>query len=124
MTPKIRTDPYSTGPFGMEELTERDRLLLLEQVNDPDMIKILESLPIEESSRCLEIGAGMGSIAYWLAARCSKGHVVVVDIDTRNPDPQRSSNLKVHEADIVTRIRAFLVRSCPCPCRTVSSFCS
>jgi SAM-dependent methyltransferase len=102
MKPKTRTDPYSTGPFSMDELTERDRLLLLEQVKDPDTIRILESLPIDESSRCLEIGAGMGSIAYWLAAKCSKGHVVVVDIDTRNLEPRRSSNLDIQEADIVT----------------------
>lgn len=102
MTPKARTDPYSTGPFSMDELTERDRLLLLEQVKDPDTIRILESLPIDESSRCLEIGAGMGSIAYWLAARCSKGQVVIVDVDTRNLDPQRSSSLTIQEADIGT----------------------
>jgi SAM-dependent methyltransferase len=102
MTPKTRTDSYSTGPFSMDKLTERDRLLLLEQVKDPDTVRILESLPIDDSWRCLEIGAGMGSIAYWLAARCSQGQVVAVDIDTRNLDPQRSANLHIHEADIVT----------------------
>lgn len=102
MTPRTRTDPYSTGPFSMDELTEQDRLSLLEQIKDPDTIRILESLPVNETSRCLEIGAGMGSIAYWLAARCSKGHVVVVDIDTRHLDAQRSSNLNIQEADIVT----------------------
>lgn len=100
--PKTRTDPYSIGPFSMDELTERDRLLLLEQVKDPDTIRILKSLPIDETSRCLEIGAGMGSIAYWLAARCSQGHVVAVDIDTRNLDPQRLSNLTIQEVDIAT----------------------
>lgn len=101
--PKNRTDPYSTGPYSMDQLTERDRLLLLEQVKDPETIRILESLPLDESSRCLEIGAGMGSIAYWLAARCSQGHVVAVDIDTRNLDPQQSSNLIIHEVDIATQ---------------------
>lgn len=102
MTPNTRTDPYSTGPFSMDELTERDRLLLLEQIKDPDTIRILESLPIDKSSRCLEISAGMGSIAYWLATRCSNGHVVAIDIDTRNLDPQRSANLDIQEVDIVT----------------------
>ena len=102
MTPKTRADPYSTGPYGLDNLTERNRLLLLEQVKDPDTIRILKSLPIEESSRCLEIGAGMGSIAYWLAARCSQGKVVAIDIDTRNLDPQRSPNLYIQEVDIVT----------------------
>ncbi|HET9256951.1 MAG TPA: methyltransferase domain-containing protein [Pseudonocardiaceae bacterium] len=97
-----RTDPYSTGPFSMDEPTERDRLLSLERAKDPDTIRILESLPINESSRCLEIGAGMGSIAYWLAARCPKGSVVAADIDTRNLDPRRSPNLNVQEVDITT----------------------
>ncbi|MGH3671987.1 MAG: class I SAM-dependent methyltransferase [Pseudonocardiaceae bacterium] len=102
MTPKARTDPYGIGPFSMDKLTERDRLLLLEQVKNPDTIRVLESLPSNGSSRCLEIGAGMGSIAYWLAARYPQGHVVAVDIDTRNLDPQRSSNLNIQKADITT----------------------
>lgn len=102
MASETRTDPYSTGPFGMDNVTERDRLLSLQQLKDPDTIRILESLPIAESARCLEIGAGMGSIAYWLAARCSQGEVVAVDIDTRNLDPKRSSNLTIQEVDIVT----------------------
>ncbi|HEY3894882.1 MAG TPA: methyltransferase domain-containing protein [Pseudonocardiaceae bacterium] len=95
-------DAYSTGPFGLDEPTERDRLQLLEEVKDPDTIRILGSLPIDESWRCLEIGAGMGSIAYWMAARCFDGRAVAVDIDTRNLDPHRSSNLEIQEVDIVT----------------------
>lgn len=102
MAPKSRTDPYSTGPFSMDELTERDRLVLLEQVKDPDTVRILESLPLAKSSRCLEIGAGVGSIAYWLAARYAQGQVVAVDIDTRNLDPRRSSNLTIRQVDITT----------------------
>jgi hypothetical protein len=43
MRPKTRADPYSTGPYGLDNLTERDRLLLLEQVKDPDTIRILKS---------------------------------------------------------------------------------
>ncbi|MGP3924216.1 class I SAM-dependent methyltransferase [Streptomyces sp. 8N616] len=86
----------------MDELTERDRLLLLEQTKDSDTIRVLESLPVAESWRCLEIGAGAGSIAYWLGERCSKGRVVAADIDTRNLDPHRSPNVDIQEVDIAT----------------------
>jgi SAM-dependent methyltransferase len=102
MDAKAKTDPYSTGPFNMDEPTEGDRLSLLEQTRDPDTIRGLDSLPLSESWRCLEIGAGAGSIAYWLGARCPTGHVVAADIDTRNLDPDRYPNVDVQELDIVT----------------------
>ncbi|GDY31788.1 class I SAM-dependent methyltransferase [Gandjariella thermophila] len=84
----------------MDELTELDRLRLLERVKDPDTIAFLESLPLRDAWRCLEIGAGAGSVAYWLATRCLEGHVVAADIDTRHLDPRRVSNLDVQEVDI------------------------
>lgn len=93
---------YSAGPFTMDELTERDRLLLLEKFKDADTVKILGSLPMSASWRCLEIGAGTGSVAYWLGAECPDGHVVAADIDTRNLDPHRSANVDVRELDIVS----------------------
>jgi len=40
----------------------------------------LERLGLSRDARCLELGAGSGSIANWLAART--GEVVAVDIDT------------------------------------------
>ncbi|AWN30115.1 MULTISPECIES: class I SAM-dependent methyltransferase [Streptomyces] len=102
MNAQLRTDAYSTGPFSMDELTERDRLLLLEQTKDPATIHALESLPLLETWRCLEIGAGAGSIAHWLGERCPQGHVIAADIDTRNLDPHRSPNVEGQEVDIST----------------------
>lgn len=100
MASEVGFDAYSTGPFSMDELTERDRLQLLERSKDPDTIRILDSLPVEESWRCLEIGAGTGSVAYWLCDRCPDGGVVAADIDTRNLDSQRSPNLDIQRVDI------------------------
>jgi len=49
------------------EAFERERLGLLERVADPITLRRLQSLGVREGWRCLEIGAGHGSVARWLA---------------------------------------------------------
>ncbi|MBV8932937.1 MAG: methyltransferase domain-containing protein [Kutzneria sp.] len=61
---------------------------------------ILRQLPLKASWRCLDLGAGAGSTAYWLADRCRDGHVVAADIDVRFLDRTRSDNLEVREFDV------------------------
>ncbi|WP_030064134.1 class I SAM-dependent methyltransferase [Streptomyces natalensis] len=61
---------------------------------------VVDGLPIEASWNCLELGAGAGSIAYWLAGRCPDGRVVAVDLDTRHLDAGQAANLEIQEADI------------------------
>lgn len=48
---------------------------------DPDTIRILEQRDIQPFWGCLPVGAGMESIACWLACRCRNGHVVATDND-------------------------------------------
>jgi tRNA A58 N-methylase Trm61 len=44
----------------------------------------LESLGVADGWRCLEVGAGGGSIAEWLCRRVGrKGAVLATDLDTR-----------------------------------------
>lgn len=93
---------YHAGPFSMDEPTERERLGLLERYRDEDTQALLESLPVRESWRCLEIGAGAGSIARWLAARCTAGRVLAADIDTRHLSTGGLPNLYVQQVDIAT----------------------
>lgn len=62
---------------------ERERLLLLEQTADPHTIACLEALGVEQGWRCLEVGAGAGSIAGWLANRAGPSAVVATDIDVK-----------------------------------------
>lgn len=64
---------------------------------------ILRDLGITESWDCLELGAGAGSVAYWLAGQCPGGRVVAVDVDTRYLAPDRAPNLEVQQADITDR---------------------
>jgi ubiquinone/menaquinone biosynthesis C-methylase UbiE len=80
--------------------TERGRLALLEQRFDAGTIRRLGDLGVTSGWRCLEVGAGSGSIARWLSERVgSAGSVVAADIDTRFltglPD-----NVDVRELDI------------------------
>jgi ubiquinone/menaquinone biosynthesis C-methylase UbiE len=60
------------------------RFASLETIYDPWTIRHLEAIGIGPGWRCWEVGAGGGSIARWLAARCGPtGHVLVTDIDPR-----------------------------------------
>jgi SAM-dependent methyltransferase len=59
------------------------RLQLVEQALDPITIRHLVDARIQRGWRCLEIGAGAGSIARWLAHAISeRGAVVAVDRNT------------------------------------------
>jgi tRNA A58 N-methylase Trm61 len=43
---------------------------------------IVDRIGVAADARCLEVGAGAGSVARWLAEHCHAGHVVATDIDT------------------------------------------
>lgn len=82
--------------------TERQRLNLLAQALDPGTIDTVELRGIQPSWRCLELGAGTGSIAAWLASRCPEGHVVATDIGTTFLAELSAPNLRVLQHDVVT----------------------
>ncbi len=61
---------------------EAQRLRLLEEVADPRSIDLLHRR-VRPGWRCLELGAGAGSMAAWLAGKVgASGSVVAVDRDT------------------------------------------
>ncbi len=89
--------------LGRESACERQRLAVLEATFDPWTIRALEGSGPRAGHRCLEIGAGSGSIARWLRARVGPtGHVVATDIDTRFLDSSAAPNLEVRRHDILT----------------------
>lgn len=62
---------------------ERVRLAGLEVALDPGTREHLTRLGVGPGKRCLEIGAGGGSVAFWLAARVAPaGTVVATDLET------------------------------------------
>jgi SAM-dependent methyltransferase len=94
------TDRY---PYNNDWVDARQRLNLLEEVFDPGTIRHLEQLGVSEGWRCLEVGAGAGSIARWLSTRVgSAGRVLATDSDVRLLEPMRRPNLEVQRHDILT----------------------
>jgi SAM-dependent methyltransferase len=80
---------------------ERQRLDSLERVYDPGTIESLCRVGIESHWRCLELGAGAGSVARWLAAQVPDGSVLATDIDTRFLEGIQTTNLRVLRHDVV-----------------------
>lgn len=81
----------------------RDRLTLLEQRYDAGTIRRLEALGVGAGWRCLEVGAGGGSITRWLCARVGpQGRVLAADLDTRFVEELADDNLDVRRMDLRT----------------------
>ncbi|EWC61557.1 methyltransferase [Actinokineospora spheciospongiae] len=81
---------FDTGFAGEDE-----RLVLGEQLWDPGTRVRLAALGVGPGWRCLEVGAGRGSVAGWMAARGAS--VTAVDLDT---DRCRVPGVAVHRGDI------------------------
>lgn len=78
------------------------RLTLLEAVYDPATTGRLAQLGVGPGWRCLELGAGAGSIARWLCDRVgADGRVVAVDLEPRFLAADPRPNLDVVRCDIV-----------------------
>jgi SAM-dependent methyltransferase len=78
------------------------RLSLLEQYLDPITKRRMVGLGLRQGMRCLEIGAGAGSIAVWLCEQVGPaGHVVATDINIQLLKDIARINLEVREHDIV-----------------------
>ncbi|MFI8178596.1 methyltransferase domain-containing protein [Streptomyces microflavus] len=81
--PSPASERYGERIFSHLSPEETDRLDALAQALDPRTFRRFEQLPMRDNWHCLEIGAGLGTTAHWLAARCTAGRVVATDIDTR-----------------------------------------
>ena len=68
---------------------------------DPGTRALLESLGVGPGWRCLEAGAGGGSIAVWMAERVGPdGSVLATDIDTTHLEPLADGVLEVRRHDL------------------------
>ena len=81
---------------------ERRRLAGIEAWLDPHSTRTLEGLGVEPGWRCLDVGAGGGSLTQWLCDRVGpRGSVLAVDADTRFVEKLGAANLEVRRADVV-----------------------
>lgn len=79
---------------------ERSRLAGIESLWDPGTHALLDELGIGPGWRCLEVGAGGGSLLEWMSGRGAS--VVAVDIDTRFIESLASDSIDVRRLDIRT----------------------
>jgi SAM-dependent methyltransferase len=79
---------------------ERQRISGMETLWDPGSRALLDELGIAPGWKCLEVGAGGGSMVEWMAGRGAS--VLAVDIDTRFVDHLASETIEVRRADVRT----------------------
>jgi SAM-dependent methyltransferase len=82
----------------------RDRWLsLLEEVFDPSSVRRLESVGVAPGWHALDVGAGRGSIASWMADEVGAGgRVVATDLDTGLLEEMNDPRIEVLRHDVVT----------------------
>ncbi|OLP02795.1 hypothetical protein BVU76_08630 [Mycolicibacterium porcinum] len=106
--PGIENDPVTGttadgGYFAADYQTDEElaRLRVLESLCDPWTIRFLDTVGVAPGWSCLEVGAGAGSVARWLADRVGpSGHVVAADLNPRFLDGLPASGIEVRRLDI------------------------
>ena len=96
------TAAEDTYAFENARALQRERLDALEAVLDDGTTRQLASLGVDRGWRCLEVGAGGGSIAAWLCDRVGpEGAVLATDLDTTVLRERSRANLdvKVHDVE-------------------------
>lgn len=80
---------------------ERDRIGSLERMLDAGTEALLTGLGVGPGWRCLEVGAGAGSTARWLAERVGPtGYVLATDTQTAFLEPLAGPTLEVRAHDM------------------------
>lgn len=89
--------------FDQQWEQERARLASLSAAFDAATIRQLTAAGVTNGWHCLEVGAGAGTIARWLAAAVGPtGRVVATDIDTRFLDELGGPPLEVVRHDVTS----------------------
>lgn len=101
-----RRDHHDHRPVCLDNAwhAERARLDSLTALYDPGTLAVCDRLGLEAGWRCLDVGAGTGTLAQALAARVApSGNVVAADIDTRFLEPLASGHLSPIALDVTAQ---------------------
>lgn len=97
----MTTTTEQTYMFDQRREEERRRLELFELVHDPASTRRLERTGVGAGWRCLEVGAGRGSIARWLARRVGPdGSVLAIELEPKLLDDVNEPRVEVRGADV------------------------
>jgi ubiquinone/menaquinone biosynthesis C-methylase UbiE len=79
----------------------RERFPALSDLYDDETIRCLQAVGVAPGWQCLEVAAGGGSIAHWLAGQVgTSGRVLATDLDTRFLESLAQPALEVRRHDI------------------------
>jgi SAM-dependent methyltransferase len=93
---------YVLAQHGSQDV-ERARLRLLEEFHDPLTVSQLDAIGVGEGWRCLDVGAGGGSVTRMLAERVGRtGSVLSVDLDTSLFEELASDRVEVRRHDLLS----------------------
>lgn len=88
--------------FESDDKLMRTHLTALEKAFDAVSIRRLDESGVSPGWKCLDVGAGSGSIARWLADRVGPaGRVVATDVDLRLLNDLQGSNIEVRKHDLL-----------------------
>jgi SAM-dependent methyltransferase len=88
--------------FGNAQQVQRERLRALEDALDAGTIGLLQGCGIAPGWRCLEVGAGGGSIADWMCEQVGRGgRVLATDLDTTVLRARSRPNLDIRVHDVL-----------------------
>jgi 2-polyprenyl-3-methyl-5-hydroxy-6-metoxy-1,4-benzoquinol methylase len=79
---------------------ERTRLAAIESLWGPGSRAVLDAIGIAAGRRCLEVGAGGGSLVQWMAGRGAT--VTAIDIDTPFLEELAGETVELQRVDIRT----------------------
>ncbi|MET8829515.1 class I SAM-dependent methyltransferase [Streptomyces sp. NPDC004610] len=88
--------------FAFGHPAQLERLRALAAVCDPATRAVLSQWELRPGARCLEVGAGAGTVALWLAQRCPDGEVTATDTDVRFLAELPGSAVRVLRHDVRT----------------------
>jgi 2-polyprenyl-3-methyl-5-hydroxy-6-metoxy-1,4-benzoquinol methylase len=99
-TPRVVEQKYV---FDQGREGERERLAVIERYLDGHSIARLEAVGLAAGWRCLDVGAGGGSLTRWICRRVGReGSVLAVDLDPRFLEEIEEPNLEVRRLDLLT----------------------
>lgn len=98
-------EKYGDQIFSQNQTSESDRLSYISDTYDQTSRNQIAARGLKANMRCLDVGAGNGSIAIWLAAQLEavSGEVVALDRDTRLLEQQTNlpKNLTILQQDLL-----------------------
>lgn len=93
----------TTYAFSNARAVQPERLRLLAAMLDDGTFRLLDRLGVQQGWRCLEVGAGGGSVAGWLCGRTAPGgSVLATDLDTTVLQELVHPNLEVSVHNVLT----------------------